>query len=107
MKDIYLDTSSGKKASVLEKALASGVKDLTEGLLNITDYRNYNELMAISMALTCPILSEMLEHRVKEAKYVKRKHSAEILTGLKYLSGNVKEQSKLKQLLSFNRGNRI
>lgn len=90
--------------SELDKSVSKALKKLTSMLDNITEYSK-NDIMALSMIQTDPILKEMTNFFILNKKHIKRKHSKEILSAYKHLTGKISEQSMFQKLFKFRFGN--
>jgi hypothetical protein len=76
-----LESGSGD----VSESLAKGLTRLTAMLNNITEYSD-NELFALSMIKTDPIMSEMTKHYEIKKKHKDRKHAGEILEAIRLIS---------------------
>lgn len=94
--------TKSKTENVLDVALAKGLETLTTGLVNITEFSNY-DLKAISVLQEVKHFVPYLNFYIHNKKHIRRKHAKELLTGIKHFSRKVIENSENKRLNMFNR----
>ena len=93
------------KNDQLDVALAKSLKDLVKYIKDITEFNQF-ELKAISLIQTDKYMKDLLGFYIANKKHLKRRHSKEILTALKSISGNVRENQFFRKMLRFRSGTR-
>lgn len=83
--------NTNNQESSIDKAIAKSLNKLIDSVNNITEFKLHT-LKAISVLSTDKYFRKYLQVYVDNLKHIKRKHSSEVLTALKYLSNYIKSK---------------